>query len=120
MDPWIALAVAGVFEVGMTTCLQLEQRNKNWGWGFLACAVVSFNLLSTAIQTIPLGTAYAIWTGIGAVGTFAVGLLAFGEPGGAVRILVVLALVATLAGLKMVSDDPSATGARPAPHRPAR
>ncbi|GAB2475429.1 multidrug efflux SMR transporter [Luteococcus sediminum] len=79
MDPWIALAVAGVFEVGMTTCLQLEQRNKNWGWGFLACAVVSFNLLSTAIQTIPLGTAYAIWTGIGAVGTIGVDALLFGH-----------------------------------------
>lgn len=120
MNGWAWVLLGGLLEIGFTTALKLEQQDPRWFLVFLACAIASFECLARALATIPLGLAYAIWTGIGAVGTFAVGLLAFGEPGGAVRILVVLALVATLAGLKMVSDDPSATGARPAPHRPSR
>lgn len=79
MTGWTALLLAGVFEVGFTTALKLEQRDRRWFWAFLACAVVSFSFLSAALETIPLGTAYAVWTGIGAVGTVLVGMVFFGE-----------------------------------------
>lgn len=103
MDPWLALALASVFEVGFTTCLKLGQRNKNWGWGFLACAVASFSLLEQAIRTIPLGTAYAVWTGLGAVGTIAVGSLFFGERLRPVQLALVGLVVALIAALKVIS-----------------
>ena len=79
MDAWLTLVAAGVFEVGFTTCLKLEERSKWFIVPFLICAGISFTLLSQAMETIPLGTAYAVWTGIGAVGTVLVGALAFGE-----------------------------------------
>ena len=79
MDPWLTLAFAGLFEVGFTTCLKLEERSKGFIVPFLICAGISFTLLSQALQSIPLGTAYAVWTGIGAIGTVLVGALAFGE-----------------------------------------
>ena len=73
MDPWLTLVAAGAFEVGFTTCLKLEERSKWFIVPFLICAGISFTLLSQAMETIPLGTAYAVWTGIGAVGTVLVG-----------------------------------------------
>lgn len=103
MDPWLALGLAGVFEVGFTTCLKLEQRNKDWFWGFLACAIVSFGLLEQAIQTIPLGTAYAVWTGIGAVGTMAVGAVFFGERLGTRALALVGIVIALIVALKVIS-----------------
>lgn len=103
MDPWAALLLASVFEVGFTTCLKLEQRNKNWAWGFLACAVVSFGFLELAIRSIPLGTAYAVWTGLGAVGTIAVGALFFGDRLRPVQLALVGVIVALIAGLKVLS-----------------
>ncbi|MEL4359274.1 MULTISPECIES: DMT family transporter [unclassified Luteococcus] len=103
MDPWLALLLAGVFEVGFTTCLKLEQRNKNWGWGFLVCAVISFGFLEEAIRTIPLGTAYAVWTGIGAVGTVAVGHIFFGDRLRPAALVLVGVVVALIAALKVVS-----------------
>ena len=78
MDPWLTLAFAGLFEVGFTTCLKLEERSKGFIVPFLICAGISFTLLSQALQSIPLGTAYAVWTGIGAVGTVRVGGLSLG------------------------------------------
>ena len=79
MDPWLTLVFAGLFEVGFTTCLKLEERSKGFIVPFLICAGISFTLLSQALQSIPLGTAYAVWTGIGAIGTVLVGALALGE-----------------------------------------
>ena len=99
MDPWLTLAFAGLFEVGFTTCLKLEERSKGFIVPFLICAGISFTLLSQALQSIPLGTAYAVWTGIGAIGTVLVGALAFGErlkPVGWVGILVMAVAVALL------------------------
>lgn len=103
MDPWLSLALASVFEVGFTTCLKLEQRNKDWGWGFLACAVISFGFLESAIREIPLGTAYAVWTGSGAVGTLAVGAAFFGERLRPPALFLVGLMIALIIGLKVTS-----------------
>ena len=108
MDPWLTLVAAGAFEVGFTTCMKLEQRSKWFIVPFLACAAISFTLLSQALDAIPLGTAYAVWTGIGAVGTVLVGALAFDDPIGTVRVLLLTGLVAAMIGLKLVGgkDQP--------------
>ncbi|GGI72111.1 MULTISPECIES: DMT family transporter [Deinococcus] len=103
MNAWAALVLAGLFEVGFTTALKLEQRNKNWFWAFIACAWISFGLLSQAIETIPLGTAYAVWTGIGAVGTVLVGRAFFGEPLGGRKLALLAVMVAAILGLKVTA-----------------
>ena len=103
MDPWVTLAAAGVFEVGFTTCLKLEERSKWFIVPFLICAGISFTLLSQAMETIPLGTAYAVWTGIGAVGTVLVGALAFGERLKPVQLALLAVVVAMIIGLKVMA-----------------
>lgn len=103
MNAWFYLLLAGLFEVGFTTALKLEQKNKNWGWAFLFCAIVSFNFLSQAIKTIPLGSAYAIWTGMGAVGTVLVGRLFFGEHLGGRKLALLGVMVAAIVGLKVTA-----------------
>lgn len=102
MNAWVWLLIAGGFEIGMTTALKLEQTDGRFLWLFLACAVASFQCLSKAIRTIPLGLAYAIWTGIGAVGTVLIGAVAFDDPLGPVRVLLLTGLVAAMVGLKLV------------------
>lgn len=101
MNAWFYLLLAGLLEVGFTTALKLEQRNKNWGWAFLACAIISFNFLAEAIKAIPLGTAYAIWTGIGAVGTVLVGRLYFAEQLGGRKLALLCVMIAAILGLKV-------------------
>ncbi len=103
MDPWLILITAGLFEVGFTTCLKLEQRSKWYIVPFLACAAISFTLLSEAMKTIPLGTAYAVWTGIGAVGTVLVGALAFGDRLKPASLALLGVVVAMIAGLKVLA-----------------
>jgi quaternary ammonium compound-resistance protein SugE len=73
---WIILIIAGLFEVGFTTCLKLSDNFTNWKWSvaFGVCITLSFLLLNKAIQHIPIGTAYAVWAGIGAVGTVIMGI----------------------------------------------
>ena len=102
MSGWVWLLIAGAFEIGMTTALKLEQQDSRFLWVFLACAVAGFQCLARAIRTIPLGLAYAIWTGIGAVGTVLIGAFAFGDPLGPVRVLLLTGLVAAMIGLKLV------------------
>ena len=102
MDPWITLVAAGAFEVGFTTCLKLEERSKWFIVPFLICAGISFTLLSQAMETIPLGTAYAVWTGIGAVGTVLVGAWAFGERLQPAQLALLGAVVAMIIGLKVL------------------
>lgn len=102
MDPWFTLMVAGVFEVGFTTCLKLEERSKWFIVPFLVCVGISFTLLSQAMETIPLGTAYAVWTGIGAVGTVLVGALAFGERLRPAALALLGVVVAMIIGLKVL------------------
>lgn len=103
---WLFLIVAGGFEIGFTTRLRFTEgfRNAPWTAGFLACAVASFVFLDLATRTgLPLGTAYAVWTGIGAMGTVLLGMAAFGEPASLVRIALILGLIACVAGLKATS-----------------
>jgi len=102
---WALLILGGLFEVGFTTCLRFVEgfRNLPWTFGFLASVTLSMGLLEAASRSIPLGTAYAVWTGIGALGTVLVGALWFGEPLGSLRILLIFGLIACIMGLKLVS-----------------
>lgn len=102
---WLILIIAGLFEVGFTTCLKLSDNFKNIGWaiGFFICISLSFLLLNKAIQTIPMGTAYAVWTGIGAVGTAIMGIILYKEPADFWRVLFICLLIGSIAGLKLVS-----------------
>ncbi|HVF93190.1 MAG TPA: multidrug efflux SMR transporter [Sphingomonas sp.] len=102
---WLILIAGGLFEVGFTTCLRYAEgfRNVPWTIGFLVSVTLSMGLLELASRSIPMGTAYAVWTGIGAIGTVLVGMLVFGEPATAVRGLLILGIVACIAGLKLTA-----------------
>lgn len=101
---WIYLLIAGIFEVAFTTCLKLSN-NFAVLWAtlaFIALAVLSFLSLSMSLKEIHLGTAYAVWTGIGAFGTAIIGILYFGEPLEFWRIFFLICLILSIIGLKMV------------------
>lgn len=105
---WIILLFAGLFEVSLTFCLGKARAASGiwfylWGSGFLASTILSMTLLAKAVQTLPLGTAYAIWTGIGAVGTVLIGIFVFKEPATPIRLFFLFTLIASLIGLKIVS-----------------
>ena len=102
---WALLILGGLFEVGFTTCLRFVDgfRNIPWTLGFLASVTLSMGLLEIASRTIPMGTAYAVWGGIGALGTVLVGILWFDEPAATVRIMLIFALIACIAGLKITA-----------------
>ncbi|WP_126973732.1 DMT family transporter [Gynurincola endophyticus] len=101
---WIILVLAGFFEVGFTTCMKLANNFTNWKWslGFFICIACSFFLLNKATQTIPLGMAYAVWSGIGAVGTVLVGILFFKEDANFWKIFFICTLIASIIGLKLL------------------
>ena len=105
MIAWGALMLGGLFEVGFTTALRHVDgfRNTPSVAAFLVSVSLSMGLLEYASRSIPLGTAYAVWVGIGAVGTVAVGMLAFGEPVSAARLLLIAGVVACIAGLKLLA-----------------
>ena len=94
-----------MFEIGFTTCLKLSNNfsNLKWSVGFFICISASFYLLNKAIQSIPMGTAYAVWTGIGAVGTVLVGVFLYKEPADAWRLFFICLLIGSIIGLKLVS-----------------
>ncbi|MGQ7947432.1 DMT family transporter [Flavobacterium sp. WC2509] len=105
---WIILIIAGLFEVAFAFCLgKAKETTGNemylWYVGFLVALSVSMILLVKATQTLPIGTAYAVWTGIGAVGTVLVGILVFKEPATFLRILFIITLIGSIIGLKAVS-----------------
>src|SRR5690606_12688005 len=105
---WLILILAGLFEVGFTTCLSKAKESAGtaatlWWIGFVVSLSMSMWLLSRAIQSIPIGTAYAVWTGIGAAGTATVGILLFREPTDFWRIFFLCLLIASIVGLKFVS-----------------
>ncbi|PZO89236.1 MAG: QacE family quaternary ammonium compound efflux SMR transporter [Sphingomonas sanxanigenens] len=101
---WLLLILGGFFEVGFTTCLRFVDgfRNIPWTLGFLASVSLSMGLLEVASRAIPMGTAYAVWGGIGALGTVIVGMIWFGEPINAARLLLIAGLVGCIAGLKLL------------------
>ena len=102
---WALLILGGLFEVGFTTCLRFVDgfRNLPWTVGFLASVTLSMGLLEYAARTIPMGTAYAIWGGIGAAGTVIVGIIWFGEPAHSVRLLLLLGLIGCIVGLRLTA-----------------
>lgn len=101
---WVILIMAGLFEVGFTTCLRYADgfRNLPWTLGFIVSVILSMGLLELASRSIPLGTAYAVWTGIGALGTALVGIFFFHEPSNLPRVLLLFGLIACIVGLKLV------------------
>jgi len=102
---WVWLILGGLFEVGFTTSLRFVEGFRNLGWTlvFLVSVAISMALLELAARTIPMGTAYAVWGGIGAIGTVIVGMAWFGEPTTTIRILLIFAIVAAIAGLKLTA-----------------
>lgn len=106
---WIYLSLAGLFEIGFTSTLKLSEGfTRLWpSLLFMVFAVLSLGLLTLAMKTIPLGTAYAVWTGVGALGTVIIGILFFGDPVSFGRVFFLTTLIISLIGLKLVSE-PSA------------
>jgi quaternary ammonium compound-resistance protein SugE len=106
---WILLILGGLCEVGFTTCLQasnnLTDLHKNWHWAVAFCLFLaaSMYLLNEAAKHIPMGTCYAVWTGIGAVGTVLVGIIFYHEAAGLLRTIFIVTLIASIVGLKVVS-----------------
>jgi quaternary ammonium compound-resistance protein SugE len=105
LNPWVYLFAAGIAEVGFTTFMKLSDgfRRLSFDVWFALCALASFGLLNLATRSLSLGTAYAIWTGIGAFGTAAVGILFFGDPATLWRLLFLTTLIVSLIGLRLVS-----------------
>ena len=102
---WFYLIIAGLFEVGFTTSLKLSNNfsHRWWALAFLISITLSFYFLNKAIEKIPMGTAYAVWTGIGAVGTVIVGMALFREPSDFWRLFFIFLLIGSILGLKFVS-----------------
>ena len=103
--PWVLLVIAGLFEVTWAIGLKYtEGFSRLWpSVGTLAAMGLSVVLLGIAMRSLPVGTAYAVWTGIGAVGTVILGIVLFGEPATAARLLCVGLIVAGILGLKLTS-----------------
>lgn len=105
---WILLIIAGLFEVAFAACLGKAKEATGiiatyWYIGFLICLTISMILLVKVTQQLPIGTAYAVWTGIGAVGTVLVGILVFKEPATFWRLFFITTLITSIVGLKLVS-----------------
>src|SRR6476659_7373919 len=99
------LIIGGLFEVGFTTSLRFVDgfRNMPWTLAFLASVAVSMGLLEVASRRIPMGTAYAVWGGIGAVGTVLVGMAFFAEPAGSVRLALIALIVGAIVALRLTA-----------------
>lgn len=105
---WILLIIAGLFEVAFAACLGKAKEATGmavtyWYIGFVVCLAISMFLLVKVTQHLPIGTAYAVWTGIGAVGTVLIGILVFKEPATFWRLFFITTLIASIVGLKVVS-----------------
>lgn len=103
---WIVLIVAGLLEVGWATCLKSAAGfTRFWpSLGFAAFMLASLYLLGVALKALPLGTAYTVWTGIGAVGTVLVGIVAFNESADPRRLACIGLILAGIVGLKFVGE----------------
>ena len=102
---WIILIVAGLFEVVWAVALKMSNgfRNVTADIAFVVGMALSVWLLSVAMKTIPMGTAYAVWTGVGAVGGFVAGIILFGESASALRVASAALIVAGIIGLKLAA-----------------
>jgi quaternary ammonium compound-resistance protein SugE len=102
---WFYLLIAGIFEIGWPLGFKLSQINQEGKWLWILLSVISMGLsglfLWFAQRTIPIGTAYAVWTGIGACGTFLIGIIFFKDPATIVRMMSVLLIVIGIVGLKL-------------------
>ena len=107
MAAWTLLVVAGIFEIIWATGLKYTDGfTRLWpSVGTVVAMAVSMICLSLAFRVIPMGTAYTVWTGIGAVGTVLLGILLFDEPKNAVRLVCITLIIVGIAGLKL--SDPS-------------
>ena len=104
INPWLTLIVAGLLEVLWASGLKhVGPSRPITSLGVMAALAASMVLLWAATQKLPIGTAYAIWTGIGAVGAAGVGILIYGEPATTLRILCILLIVSGIVGLKLFS-----------------
>lgn len=106
---WLLLIIAGLFEVGFASCLAKAKEttgNEMYAWyaGFAVALTISMALLTKAVQTLPIGTTYAVWTGIGAVGTAIVGMLLFNDPITFWRVFFIITLIGSVVGLKVVTQ----------------
>ncbi len=106
---WIIIIIAGLFEVAFAFCLGKAKLTTGyemylWYTGFIITLSISMALLIKATQTLPIGTAYAVWTGIGAAGTVLTGIFVFKEPASFSRIILLTTLIFSIIGLKIVSD----------------
>jgi quaternary ammonium compound-resistance protein SugE len=102
---WIILIIAGLFEVAFAGCLGKANQTTGtpslwWMTGFIVSLSISMLLLYKATQTLPIGTAYAVWTGIGAVGTVIVGIIFLNEPATFWRMFFISTLIISIVGLK--------------------
>ncbi|HET9149375.1 MAG TPA: multidrug efflux SMR transporter [Alphaproteobacteria bacterium] len=104
---WLWVLFAGLAEIGWMTCLKLSAGFTKWSWLVAALLVsfVSVGLMALAVQKLPMGTAYAIWTGMGAAGIALVGILFFGEPRTMARIAFIACVVVGIAGLKLTASE---------------
>jgi quaternary ammonium compound-resistance protein SugE len=103
---WVALLCAGLLEVGWALGLKFSDGFTRL-WPSLATILaiaLSFALMGVALKSLPFGTAYAVWTGIGAAGTMIIGMVAFGEPTDVVRVTCLVLIVAGMLGLKLLSQ----------------
>ncbi|MCF1421858.1 DMT family transporter [Mangrovimonas futianensis] len=105
---WVLLIIAGLFEVAFAACLGKAKESTGseatyWYLGFLICLAISMLLLVKVSKELPIGTAYAVWTGIGAVGTVLVGIFVFKEPATFWRLFFISTLIISIVGLKWVS-----------------
>jgi quaternary ammonium compound-resistance protein SugE len=102
---WVVLFVAGIAEIGWAVGLKYtEGFSRLWPTvGTAASLVASMGLLAYALRTLPLGTAYAVWTGIGTIGTAVLGMILFHEPATAIRLVCIALIVTGILGLKVVA-----------------
>lgn len=103
--PWLLLILGGLCEVGFTTALRHVDgfRNLPWVLVFLVSVSLSMGLLEAASRSIPMGTAYAVWAGIGALGTVAVGIFFYQEAASLPRLLLLTGLIGCIVGLRLIS-----------------
>jgi quaternary ammonium compound-resistance protein SugE len=105
---WLILAVAGLFETGFAVSLKLSQGiTRLWPTvSFAACSLVSFGLLTLALRKLEVGAAYAVWTGIGAVGTAAVGMIFLGDAVSTLKLVSIALILAGVVGLNLSGVTP--------------